>query len=170
MKTGWKELLRTLLLGALNGAVYSAVLLLMIWAWKVVENRNQAYATTIYGESVQFGSNVSWSGIVIAWLVAFTLASILVNSLWRANRKRSLLYWEIVGVGAMIAWNGFALIGSLLGKHYEGDTQSYAWVTSLGNPMFGPISFAMVLLVNLLYGSLIRMVASTTSKADRPEQ
>ncbi|HKO44536.1 MAG TPA: hypothetical protein VJU84_14755 [Pyrinomonadaceae bacterium] len=164
MKTESKRILRTSILGALNGAVYSAIMWLMIWAWMAVANRDHALETTSYGDFIQLGNNERWSGIVIAWLVAFTLASILVSGLWRSNRKRSILYWEIVGVVAMVAWNGFALIGSLLGKHYEGDTQSYAWVTSLNNPLFGPISFAVVIVVNFVYGYLVQFFQLKTHR------
>lgn len=150
--------LLTSMLGAFNGAVYSAVMLPMIWAGMALANPDNALATTPHGDFLQLITNVRWSSVVIAWLVAFTLASLFVGSIWRTNHKRSILFWEIVGVVAVAAWNGFAVIGSLLDRHYAGDTMTYAWVTSLSNPLFGPISLAMVIVVNFVYGYLVQAV------------
>jgi len=146
--------LLTSLLGAFNGAVYSTVMLLMIWAGMAVSNRDNALKTTPYGDFVQFGTNVRWSSVVIAWLVTFTLASLIVSGLWPKNKKRSILFWEIVGVVAVAAWNGFALLGVWFDYHFSGDTLSYKFVTSLSNPLFGPISLAVIIIVNFFYGYL----------------
>lgn len=153
------------MLGAFNGAVYSAVMLPMIWAGMALANRDNALETTPYGDFLQLITNVRWSSVVIAWLVAFTLASLFVGSIWRTNRKRSILFWEIVGVVAVAAWNGFALFAVWFDYHSSGDTISYGWVTSLSNPLFGPISFAVVILVNLLYGYSVRAVLERSNKA-----
>jgi len=144
------------MLGTFNGAVYSAVMLPMIWAGMALANRDNALKTTPYGDFVQLITNVRWSSIVIIWLVAFTLASLIVSSLWPKNKKRSILFWGVVGIVAVAAWNGFALFGVWFDYHFSGDTISYGWVTSLSNPLFGPISFAVVIPVNLFYGYLVR--------------
>lgn len=87
--------LLTSLLGVFNGAVYSAVMLLMIWAGMALSNRDNALETTPYGDFLQLVTNVRWSSIVIAWLVAFTLASLFVGSIWRKGQKSSILFWGL---------------------------------------------------------------------------
>lgn len=149
--------LRLCILGALNGVVYSATMLLMIWRLRASADEHNIVEGAISGDYIDLVSHERWSSIVITWLVAFTLASFIVSSLWRKNQKRSILFWEVIGVVAVAAWNGFALFGSWLDKHYAGDTMTYGWVTSLRNPLYGPISLAVVILVNLFFGYLVRV-------------
>lgn len=148
--------LRSCILGALNGAVYSATMLLMIWRLRASADERNIAEGAISGDYVNLVSHERWSSIVIIWLVAFTLASLIVSSLWRKNQKRSVLFWEVVGVAAVAAWNGFALFGAWFDNYFASDTISYVWVTSLWNPLYGPLSFAVVILVNLVYGYLVQ--------------
>lgn len=142
-------------LGALNGAVYCLTTLPVIW-WRrsLAEEQNIAEGT-ISGDYVHMVSNERWVPIVVILLVSFTLASLIVASFWRQRGRGSIFFWEVVGVLAVAAWNGFALVGSWLDEQ-AGDRLSYTWVTSSHNPLFGPISLAVVILVNFVYGYLVR--------------
>lgn len=150
-------------LGALNGAVYSTVMMLMIWHLRTSAEQRNIEEGAISGDYINLVSNERWSSIVVIWVVAFTLASLIVGTIWRKGQKSSILFWVVVGVVAVAAWNGFALFGAWLDKQYAGDTMTYGWVTSWRNPLFGPISLAVVILVNLVYGYLVRSVQPNNS-------
>lgn len=154
--------LRSCILGALNGAFYSATMLLIIWRLRAAADEQNIAEGEISGDYIHLVSNERWSSIVIIWVVAFTLVTLIVGSIWRKGQKSSILFWGVVGVVAVAAWNAFAIFGAWLDKQYAGDTMTYSWVTSWRNPMFGPISLAVVILVNLVYGYLVRSVEPNT--------
>ena len=157
MKTIGKEKLRDCILGAFNGAFYSVTMLLLIWRLRAAADERNIREGQISGDYIHLASYEKWESIVIIWLVAFTLASLIIGSLWRKKQKNFILYWEVVGVVAVAAWNAFSLIGSLL-DNYRGESITYGWVTSWHNPLYGPITFVVVILVNLAYGYLIRLI------------
>lgn len=156
LKTGWTGKLRIGILGAFNGAVYSATMLLLIWRWRATADQRNIAESTISGDHINLVSNERWIPIVLIWLVAFTLASLVVDYFWQ-RRKGYILVWEVVGVIAVAAWNVFALLGTWLDKQ-AGDTMSYSRVTSSRNPLFGPVSLAVVILANFIYGYLVRAI------------
>lgn len=156
--------LRSCILGALNGVVYSATMLLMIWRLRALADERNLARWAITGDFIDLVSHERWHSIVIIWLLAFTLASLIVSRFWR--RKQNILFWVIVGVVAVAAWNGFALFGVWFDYYFSGDTISYTLVTSLSNPLFGPISFAVVILVNLVYGYLVRFFEPKTHEGE----
>lgn len=156
MKANWTGKLWIGMLGAINGAVYSATMLLIIWRVRALADERNMAQGAISGDYINLVSHERWSSIIIIWLVAFTLASLVVSSLWRKHQRGSILFWEVIGVMAVAAWNGFALLGSVVDKYYSGGATTYGWVTSLRNPLHGPISFAVVILVNFAYGYLVQ--------------
>jgi hypothetical protein len=129
-------------------------MLLLIWRWRATANQRHIAESTLSGDYVNLVSNERWVPIVFIWLVAFTVASLVVDYFWQ-RRKGYILFWELVGVIAVAAWNAFALLGTWLDKQ-AGDTMSYSRVTSSRNPLFGPVSLAVVILVNFTYGYLVR--------------
>jgi hypothetical protein len=153
LKTAWAEKLQIAILGAINGVVYSATMLLLIWRWRAASDERHMIESALLGDHIQLAGNERWIPIVIIWLVAFTLASLVVDYFWKF-RKDHILYWVAIGVIAIAAWNAFALLGAWLDKQ-AGDTISYSRVTSSQNPIFGPISIAVVILVNFVYGYLV---------------
>ncbi len=178
--------LRICVLGAVNGALYSVLVALIVWqldAWADRRiNAEDAYGNQVSATSL--GSSVRWTGIVMIWVLAFTLAAALVDHVWPHHRKRSVLFWEVVGVFAIAAWNAFVLCGSLLNRHFPEDVTALAWVGSVSklndpisfgivhvmtgnwvqllNPVFGPINFVIVIVVNFAYGHLVRALQPKT--------
>lgn len=140
-------------LGAANGVVYSVTMLLLIGWWRASAEKRNLIDNTISGDHINLVGNERWISIVIVWGIAFTLASLIVDYFWR-HKKNSILFWEAVGVIAVTAWNVFVLLGTWLDQQ-AGDTISYSRVTSSGNPLFGPISLAVVIFVNFVYGYLV---------------
>lgn len=155
MKT-WAGKIRIGILGAVNGMVYSATMLLLIWRWRAAADERNIIESTISGDYVDLVSNERWIPIVFIWLVAFTLASLVVNYFWRHPRNY-VVFWEAVGLTAVAAWNAFAVFGAWFDYHFSGDTMSYSRVTSARNPLFGPISLVVVIVVNLIYGTLVQV-------------
>lgn len=143
------------MLGAVNGVAYSATMLLLIWWWRAVTEERNLIEGATSGDYVNMVSNERWVPIVIIWLVVFTCASLLVHYFW-PHPKSYILFWLAVGVIAVAAWNAFALLGTWLDKQ-AGDTLSYSRVTSSRNPLFGPVSLGVVILVNLIYGYLVQV-------------
>src|SRR5215471_8919728 len=139
---------RILLLGATNGALYSAVMLVLVWQVRsYAYNGNMTEAESSGHFPVQLTSNERWVPMVIVWIVLFVLAAFLVNDFWRRS-KASVWFWEAIGLAAVATWNVLILLTFWLEKGFSGRGLSYAWVTSSSNPIFGPISLAVVLILN----------------------
>jgi hypothetical protein len=149
--------LQTLLLGAANGALYAIIMFLMIsLARGYFLQRSTTEATRLGFPIVQFGSNERWSGIAIFMILAFAFSAYVVIRFCR-GRLSSLLFWELVGVIAVAGWNAFMLTTTWFEKEISAQTLTYDWVTSRSNWLYGPISLGAVILINLLYGSVVRV-------------
>lgn len=146
-------------LGAVNGVLYSATMILLIWWWRAYADERSLIESAMSGDYINLVSNERWIPIVIIWSIAFTSASLSVDHFWQ-NRRASILFWEVVGAVAIVAWNVFALLGTWLDKQ-AGDTLSYSRVTSGRNPLFGPFSLAVVIGVNFVYGYLVQTFCRT---------
>lgn len=153
--------LRSCVLGLLNGTIYSITMCIMIWLMRRSSDERNALEGAISGDYVQLVSNERWTSIIIIWLVLFTLSSLAANYFWRYP-KNHILFWEVVGVFAVAAWNLLALFGAWFDWKYAHDTISYTLVTSLDNPLFGPISVGVVIVVNLFYGYLVAVFFPTS--------
>jgi hypothetical protein len=155
---------RSLLLGATNGAIYALVLYLLI-------SLSRAYYQSQYlkraAESglpvVQFASNERWSGISIALVLLFTLTAYLVGRVSHF-RFHSLAFWALVGVIAVSAWNAFILTVAWLEKESTVQGLTYKWVTSQSNPLYGPISLGLALVVGVSYALAIRFFEKTVPR------
>jgi hypothetical protein len=153
LKMPWARKLRTGILGVVDGAVYSGTMLLLIWQWRAAADARNAIASAISGDYVDFISTERWIPIVLIWVVTFTLASLVVDYFWQ-NGNRHILFWVAVGLIAIASWNVFVLFGTWLDKQ-AGDPIGYSRVTSSSDPLFGPISLGMVVLVNSIYGYIV---------------
>lgn len=148
--------LKTLSLGAVNGALYTITMFLLIsLSQDYFQARYIREATGSGTPIVQFGSNERWSGIAIFMILVFAISAYVVRRFSR-GRFGSLLFWELVGVIAVAGWNVFMLGTTWFEKELSAQTLTYDWVTSRSNWLYGPISLAAVVLINLIYGSLLR--------------
>jgi hypothetical protein len=154
---------RTCMLGLINGAIYSVTMCLLIWWLRRSSDERNVLEGSMSGDYVHLVSNERWTSIVIIWLVLFTLASLAANYFWRYG-KNHILFWEVVGLLAVAAWNVFALFGAWLDWKYAHDTMSYTLVTSLHNPLFGPISLGIVIVLNFFYGYLVAGFSPTSPR------
>jgi len=88
-------------------------------------------------------------------ILVFAISAYAVRRLSR-GRLGPLLFWELIGVIAVAGWNVFMLGTTWFEKELSAQTLTYDWVTSRSNWLYGPISLAAVVLINLIYGSLLR--------------
>lgn len=114
-------------------------------------------ATRLGMPIVQFGSNERWTGIATVMIFVFAVSAYAVNHFCQ-RRLGSLLFWELVGVIAVAGWNVLILSVTWFEKELSAQTLTYEWVTSRSNWLYGPISLAAVVLINLIYGSVIRIL------------
>jgi hypothetical protein len=160
--------LNTLLLGAGNGALYAITMFFLISLARDHFQRQYVEEATRSGAAVvQFGGNERWSGIGIVMMLAFAFSAYAVS---RFSRRcvGSLLFWEFVGVIAVSGWNVFMLTVTWFERELSAQTLTYEWVTSRSNWLYGPISLGVVILLNLIYGSMVRVVSvGTSAPADR---
>lgn len=143
--------LRILILGALNGAIYGGVMLMLVWQLRAYERALSIKEAALTGDSpVQMTSNERWLPIFVIWIAIFAAFALLVNRFWRRNWS-SLLFWETSGLLAVAAWNVLILLVFFFERGGFPPNLSYSWATSPSNPIFGPISLGVVLAVNLLF-------------------
>lgn len=146
---------RILILGTINGALYSAIILVLVWQLRAYEyNRNMREAESFGHLPVQLTSSERWVPMVVAWIVMFALAALVVNHFWTKS-KHSVFFWEAIGVIAVSAWNVFILSAFWLEKQLSAQQITYGWVTSPSNPLSGPISLGVVLIVNFVYAQAV---------------
>lgn len=151
--------LRLFLLGGLDGVLYSALMLVLVWQMRAYE-----YSRNAEDLPVQLTSNERWVPMVVIWIVMFGLAALLVDYFWRRHHQ-AVLFWEAIGLVAVAGWNVFILLAFSLEQGFSSTTMSYAWVTSPSNPFFGPTSLGVVLLVNLLYAQAVWLFERRTVRS-----
>lgn len=154
MKRIFSEKLWLGLLGIGDGLAYSGIMLLLIWQWRASAYERNVIDSVRGGDYVDFVTNERWLPIVIIWILAFIFASQLVDCFWKRGRSL-ILFWLAVGLLAVTAWNVLALVGAWLDKQ-GGDAISYSRVTAPNDPLYGPLSLGLVVLINLIYGYLVQ--------------
>lgn len=156
--------LHIFILGALNGAVYSAVMALLVRQVRArAYERGLAEAAVTGQQPPLFVANERWSSIIVIWIVIFAFTALLVNRVW-ARRKRSVLFWEAVGLIAIASWNVLVIVAVSI-ENWFAPTIAYQWITSSSNPLFGPVSLGVVLIVNFLYTLVVGvLVRASTAK------
>ena len=146
------------ILGIVDGALYSSVMLLLVWQIRVSEDARNIREAAMFGHlPVQLTSNERWAPIVATWILLFAVAAPIVNHFWPRHRRRSIWFWEAVGLIAVSAWNVLLLVAFWTEKQGSGQAMSYDWLTSSSNPIFGPISLGLVLIVSFVYALVIRV-------------
>jgi hypothetical protein len=150
--------LRALALGVLNGALYSAVQFLLVFAY--FDYRIQRRAEVAQEFDIQMQSiNLFNARIVSLWfIVFFTVASVLGHRYLLRLKKQAVLFWEAIGLAAIIGWNVVVLTVFWISAQLTGQTSSLELVTAPGNPLFGPISIGVVIITNFIYGTVVALM------------
>jgi hypothetical protein len=153
----------TLLLGAVDGAFYAIVMFILTSrARDYFHTRYVLEATALGTPVVQLASNERWTGIAIGLILIFAVSAYFVGRFYKASFS-SVLFWELVGLIAVASWNVFMLTVTLIEKEFSAQAVTYQWVTSSSNWLYGPVSLGLALLINFLFGSLVRIVGRHVS-------
>jgi len=153
-KSNW---LISLVLGALNGAIYSGVQFWVVpryYDWIVASDQ----AKNLGSSPVQMTNNTNQRMVAIWLVVLFAVTSWLAHRYLARLTKYPLLFWQIVGLGAVVGWNVIFLVLLWAEKELTGQALSYERITSSSDPLSGPISMGLVILTNLLYGTVLQLV------------
>ena len=148
---------RVLAFGAANGAAYGFVLFLLMNLYSDYLNRQSIQEAESLGrDPVLTTDNLNIPMIVCLLTLFFAFGSGLVHFLWRRLYKNPIVFWQAAGVSSIMAWNIAMITALWLEKHLTGQTLSYERVISVSNPLFGPISLVLVILVNLVFAIIIQ--------------
>jgi hypothetical protein len=150
------DLVKSLVLGSLNGAIYSAIQFILISGYYDYLIRLDSEKMERGGLSPVQMTNMINKRLVSVWfLLAFTIASYFWHRYSSKIRKSSILFWEAIGLSAIVGWNVVVLILLSIESRLTGQTLGYERAISLSNPLFGPFSLGLVIITNFVYGSSI---------------
>lgn len=148
--------MRSLALGTLNGAIYSAIQFILISGFYNHLIRLDAKKMEGVGLSpVQMTEMVNKRLVLVWFLVAFTIASYLWHRYSGKVRTSPILFWEAIGITAIVVWNVTVLTLLWIECRLTGQTVGYERAISFSNPLFGPFSLGLVIVTNFVYGSSI---------------
>jgi hypothetical protein len=157
-------LFRSLVLGAINGALYSSVLFFFEYQRIKSLIRGEIEAEKLGLPPVQITSNtLNWPVISVLLVVFFVIASYAVHRYWVRLEKSPILLWQVVGISAVVGWNVIFLVLIWIEKVLTGQTLDYERLTSQSAPLFGPISICLVMLTNSIYGLVLQFMFRNNS-------
>lgn len=144
---------RSLALGMLNGAIYSAVQFILVFGYYDYRVRSDAERMEHQGLSpVQMTDMVNKRVVSVWFVLAFTIASYIGHRYWRKLEKSPILLWEAIGITAIVAWNVVVLSLLWIESQLTGQAPEHERV--IANPLFGPISIGLVIITNFIYGAV----------------
>jgi len=148
--------LRSLALGILNGAIYSAVQFILLAGYYNYLIKLDADNMERRGLSPVQMTDMINKRLVSFWFVlAFTIASYIGHRYWSKLRKSPILFWEVIGIAAIVGWNVVVLSLLWIESQFTGQLVGYERSISLSNPLFGPFSLGLVIITNFVYGASV---------------
>lgn len=151
--------LRGLALGVLNGALYSAVQFLVVSAYFDYRIKTSLDIAQDLGLPQMHATELINARIVSIWFILFfALASVLGHRYLLKLKRQPVLFWEVIGLAAVVGWNVVVLTLFWLSALQTGQTYSLQFVTSPANPLFGPISMGVVIITNFIYGAVMTIM------------
>lgn len=147
------------ILSAINGLLYAGLLFLTVEKYNDYRfQQHISEADPLSGSPGQvMGIHPEWPTVAFLLLILFVTATYLVRRCW-SNRSNEILFWQGIGIVAVALWNVIAFVIVWLEKESPGQSFSYDMVVSLANPMFGPISLALVVGLNFLYALITKSI------------
>lgn len=147
---------RSLALGSLNGAIYCAIQFILVSGYYDYMIRLDAEKMERSGMNpVQMTEMINKRLVSVWFLIAFMIASYVWHRYSRKFRKSSILFWEAIGISAIVGWNVVVLTLLWIESRLTGQTLGYERAIALSNPLFGPFSLGLVIITNFVYGGLI---------------
>jgi hypothetical protein len=158
------------ILGAVNGSIYSVVVLQVRWlildyAYKRdLESAEQLHMTPV----LMVDPRGNWVVFPCWFILLFTAVSYMAHHYFNKRQKlQPIMLWQIIGIGAVTTWNVIQLTAAWLINSSTGDTLLYNDVTTLLNPLAGPLSLTLAIVVNMIYGAIIQIALSMYSKVKK---
>ena len=135
---------RTILLGTVNALVFTLVLYL---AEKVTHYEGWPRVSFVW---------LSISGLLI---LCFAPTSYLLHRLFSRRLNSLMVLWVAIGVVSVCVWNGLfaaAVYWEIRQYNYQ---VLYYEITNPRNPDYGLFSLALVVVTNLIFGAVIKMLS-----------
>jgi hypothetical protein len=153
---------KTFALGAIDGLIYvgaarSVRFYLDYRERTAVQEGISRVTGEHYVNVAQYAQN--WVGVTFLIVAIFIIAAYSVHRIWNESRNHPITFWLVVGITAITTWNLFALAVSL-GEGASGPSLLGEGITSIQNPLFGLLSFGLVLVVNLAYGAMVSILSA----------
>lgn len=167
-KSNW---LIALVLGAINGAIYSGVQFWVVpryYDWIALHDAHQA--KNFGSSTVQMTNNTNQRMVAIWFVLLFAITSWLAHRYCARLTRYPLLLWPTVGIAAVVGWNVIFLVLLWIERELTGQTLSYQRITSPSDPLSGPISIGLVILTNLPYGAILQLMVRNRDAIDRHSQ
>ena len=148
------DLVRSSALGMLNGSIYSAIQFILISGYYNLLIRLDAETMERGGLSpVQMTDMVNKRLVSVWFVVLFTISSFVWHRYSSKVRRSPILFWEAIGITAIVGWNVLVLTLLWIESRLTGQTLGYERAISFSNPLFGPFSLGLVVITNFVYGA-----------------
>jgi hypothetical protein len=147
------------ILGALDGIMFSAILLLYI----KVENHYLEWRN--FEDSQRIGENPPqiWSPSPNAWVIivllciTFTVGSLLIYRILPKLREKPVVFWVLVGVVSIVLWNLFLICGTTFGELGMGRPLTVNSFATIVGFLKSIVSFALVVFLNVVFGFSLKL-------------
>jgi len=154
----------TFILGAINGLIYGvASFQVFRVSTAYLYKQHLEVAERIDMTPVQVTYNhLNWP-VIISWLVIlFSVTCYLLHRYRPSYLKSTVMLWLAIGVASVGAWNLIQLALACLERWSTEQDFIIRERNSFMNPQFGPLSLIVVLVINLIYGTLIQLFSSSS--------
>ena len=146
------------ILGALNGFLFSCILILYIkHQSRYLEWRNIEDAQALGESPPLLVSHIPNAFSVSLFLIAiFAGVSLLLYQLSQKLRTKPVIFWIVTGIISILVWNLFLICGNAVGELFASRSISVDSAIMVAKYLEGPISMVIVVLFGILYGSAVR--------------
>jgi hypothetical protein len=152
---------RICLLGAIDGLVFVGMARMVQLCFDYVERTATRESYFDGGLYLNVASlQEKWLGATLLIVCMFILASYFGSRYWRTGQRYHIVGWIVIGIIAVMAWNLSTLALGLWDFRASGQAFVIESITSPRNPLHGPVSLGLVVIVNLIYGSIIGLLSN----------
>lgn len=153
-----------LLLGALNGSVYCIAIYLVIEVQSRLAFQRELQEASSLGipPGLVADAHPQWAVVLPCTALLFSATSYLARRFWDYPRD-SIRLWQGVGVASIATWNLILLTLFWVEKGYTGRSLGYDVASSYTNPLFGPLSLILIVITNLIFASLLKLLTKGRS-------
>ena len=156
---------RASLLGAVNGLIYSLVLMQVLRFYNQSQRERDVELMERLNVTIQITYDyVNWKVAIFGYIFLFAIASYVVHRYWAKRLKSLVAIWMAIGVTAIVGYNVIVLVVTWLEMWITGRDLPYGLATSPIDIRFGPISLALVMATSLVYAIIIQLSSTLYSR------